>query len=85
MNIINSSNIEIALAKNIGEYSSLSSVGDAIFRTIENRKLFIQNGSNTNIDISNNIGIDTIEPLQKIDIGGIITSDSYTLNINLDL
>jgi hypothetical protein len=87
MNIINSSNIEIALAKNIGEYSSLSSIGDAIFRTIGNRKLFIQNGSNTNIpaiciDISNNIGIGTIEPLQKIDIRGIITSDSYTFTNN---
>ena len=87
MNIINSSNIEIALAKNIGEYSSLSSIGDAIFRTIGNRKLFIQNGSDTNIpaiciDISNNIGIGTIEPLQKIDIRGIITSDSYTFTNN---
>jgi hypothetical protein len=87
MNIINSSNIEIALAKNIGEYSSLSSIGDAIFRTIGNRKLFIQNGSDTNIpaiciDTSNNIGIGTTLPLQKIDIRGIITSNSYTFTNN---
>ena len=87
MSIINSSNIEIALAKNIGEYSSLSSVGDAVFRTIGNRKLFIQNGSEINIpaiciDTSNNIGIGTTEPLQKIDIRGIITSNSYTFTNN---
>jgi hypothetical protein len=87
MSIINSSNIEIALAKNIGEYSSLSSVGDAIFRTIGNRKLFIQNGSETNIpaiciNTLNNIGIGTTEPLQKIDIRGIITSNSYTFTNN---
>ena len=87
MSIINSSNIEIALAKNIGEYSSLSSIGDAVFRTIGNRKLFIQNGSNANIpaiciDTSNNIGIGTTLPLQKIDIRGIITSDSYTFTNN---
>ena len=87
MSIINSSNIEIALAKNIGEYSSLTSIGDAVFRTIGNRKLFIQNGSNIDIpaiciDISNNIGIGTTEPLQKIDIRGIITSNSYTFTNN---
>jgi len=85
MSIINSSNIEIALAKNIGEYSSLSSIGDAIFRTIGNRKLFIQNGSDIPaicIDTSNNIGIGTTLPLQKIDIRGIITSDSYTFTNN---
>jgi hypothetical protein len=87
MSIINSSNIEIALAKNIGEYSSLSSIGDAVFRTIGNRKLFIQNGSNANIpaiciDTSNNIGIGTTLPLQKIDIRGIITSDRYTFTNN---
>jgi hypothetical protein len=85
MNIINSSNIEIALAKNIGEYSSLSSIGDAIFRTIGNRKLFIQNGSDIPaicIDTSNNIGIGTTLPLQKIDIRGIITSNSYTFTNN---
>ena len=87
MSIINSSNIEIALAKNIGEYSSLTSVGDAVFRTIGNRKLFIQNGSETNIpaiciDTSNNIGIGTTMPLQKIDIRGIITSNSYTFTNN---
>jgi len=87
MSIINSSNIEIALAKNIGEYSSLTSVGDAVFRTIGNRKLFIQNGSETNIpaiciDSSNNIGIGTTIPLQKIDIRGIITSNSYTFTNN---
>ena len=87
MSIINSSNIEIALAKNIGEYSTLSSIGDAIFRTIGNRKLFIQNGSDVNIpaiciDTSNNIGIGTTIPLQKIDIRGIITSNSYTFTNN---
>jgi hypothetical protein len=85
MSIINSSNIEIALAKNIGEYSSLSSIGDAIFRTIGNRKLFIQNGSDIPaicIDTSNNIGIGTTLPLQKIDIRGIITSNSYTFTNN---
>jgi hypothetical protein len=85
MNIINSSNIEIALAKNTGEYSSLSSIGDAIFRTIGNRKLFIQNGSDIPaicIDISNNIGIGTVNPLQKIDVRGIITSNSYTFTDN---
>jgi hypothetical protein len=85
MNIINSSNIEIALAKNIGEYSSLSSIGDAIFRTIGNRKLFIQNGSDIPaicIDTTNNIGIGTTLPLQKIDVRGIITSNSYTFTNN---
>jgi hypothetical protein len=87
MSIINSSNIEIALAKNIGEYSSLTSIGDAVFRTIGNRKLFIQNGSNIDIpaiciDTSNNIGIGTTLPLQKIDIRGIITSNSYTFTDN---
>ena len=84
---MDSSNIEIALAKNIGEYSSLSSIGDAVFRTIGNRKLFIQNGSNIDIpaiciNTSNNIGIGTTEPLQKIDIRGIITSNSYTFTNN---
>jgi hypothetical protein len=85
MSIINSSNIEIALAKSVGEYSSLSSIGDAIFRTIGNRKLFIQNGSEIPaicIDTSNNIGIGTTIPLQQIDIRGIITSDSYTFTNN---
>jgi hypothetical protein len=85
MSIINSSNIEIALAKSVGEYSSLSSIGDAIFRTIGNRKLFIQNGSDIPaicIDTSNNIGIGTTLPLQKIDIRGIITSNSYTFTNN---
>lgn len=85
MNIINSSNIEIALAKNVGEYSSLSSIGDVIFRTIGNRKLFIQNGSDIPaicIDTSNNLGIGTTSPLQKIDIRGTITSNSYTFTNN---
>lgn len=85
MSIINSSNIEIALAKSTGEYSSLSTIGDAIFRTIGNRKLFIQNGSNIPaicIDTSNNIGIGTTQPLQKIDIRGNITSDRYTFTNN---
>ena len=50
MSVINSSNIEIALAKSIGEYSSLSSIGDAVFRTIGNRKLFIQNGNQLKIN-----------------------------------
>lgn len=85
MSVINSSNIEIALAKSTGEYSSLSSIGDAIFRTIGNRKLFIQNGSNVPaicVDTSNNIGIGTTLPLQKIDIRGAVTSDSYTFTNN---
>ena len=85
MSVINSSNIEIALAKSIGEYSSLSSIGDAVFRTIGNRKLFIQNGSNIPaicVDTLNNIGIGTTLPLQKIDIRGNITSNSYTFTNN---
>jgi hypothetical protein len=85
MNFINSANVEIAIAKISGDYSSLSSIGDVIFRTIGDRKLFIQNGDNIPaicIDTSNNIGIGTTLSLQKLDIRGTITSDNYTFTNN---
>lgn len=81
MSVINSSNIEITIAKNNGDYD----IGDAIFRTIGNRKLYIQNGSNIPalcIDTSNNIGICTSLPLTNLDIRGKISSNIYTFTNN---
>jgi microcystin-dependent protein len=86
----NSSNVEIALAKTQGQYSSSAAVGDAVFRTIGPRKLLIQTGTQEAamcVDTSNNIGIGTTFPNYTLDVSGnvritgnLIASGDFTIN-----